>query len=115
MGLDGVIKSMTPAKALQRVKRYLRRECRKPNEMKMRVYTQHIKRINTDDIPRLPPFDPDQGLSDDEILDIVLYGTPRTWTREMDRQGSEPFLRGLEETIKFMENLETAEEFEPRE
>ena len=61
-----MLSKIMPRKVLPRVKRYLRRECRKPADMKVRNYMQHILRINLEEIPMLPPFDPNQGLSGDE-------------------------------------------------
>ena len=37
-----VISELVPRKVLARVKRYLRRNCRKPADMKVRVYFQHL-------------------------------------------------------------------------
>jgi len=47
----------------------------------------HIARINTEEIQRLPPnFDNAQSLDNDQILHIHLFGTPKSWRHEMDRQ-----------------------------
>ena len=99
-----------PAKALTEVKRQMRREMRKPVEMKVREYCQHLMQLNTDDIPSLPPFENNQALSSDELLDILLHGTPRSWQNEMDRQGFDPIEKGYYPTVDFMENLEGLEE-----
>ena len=82
---------LLPTKILQRVKHYLRWEARKPVDMGVREYLMHILRINTQEIPRLPPhFNATQSLSDNEIIDILLFGTPKSWQREMDHQGIDP-------------------------
>jgi len=71
---------LLPTKILQRVKRCLRREARKPVEMGVREHLMRILRINSQDIPRLPPhFNATQMLSDDEIVDILLFGVPKSW------------------------------------
>ena len=54
-GIQSIISFMAPFKVLARVKRYLRRGCRKPANMKTRVYINHMTRINEEEIPRLPP------------------------------------------------------------
>jgi hypothetical protein len=54
--------------------------------MKIRIFVNHLHQINLDEIPQLPPFAPDQELSNDELLDIILYGIPKSWVKEMDRQ-----------------------------
>ena len=101
-----------PLKAMARVKRYLRRDCRKPADMKIRYYYQLLLRINTQEIPRLPPFNVNMRFSDDELLDIILYGIPKSWQREMDRQGIDPIALPLAELVQFFEQIESAEEHE---
>ena len=107
-----MLTSILPRKVLSRVKRYLRRECRKPTGMKVRTYMQHILRVNLEEIPMLPPYDPDQTLGDDEIMDIILFGTPKSWQKEMDRQGFDPMDHTVHEVVDFLENVEAAEDFE---
>ena len=109
-GIRMVLMSLMPSKVLAKVKRQVRRDMRKPVDMKVRAYCQNLTRINSEEIPCLPPFGRNQGLTPDEILDILLYGTPRSWQNEMDRQGFDPILRGWYATIDFMENLEELEE-----
>ena len=85
IALQETLLSLMPAKVLSKVKRQMRREMRKPPDMKVREYCQHLMRLNTDDIPCLPPYEAGQALSSDELLDILLHGTPRSWQNEMDR------------------------------
>ena len=40
--LNNVLKHLMPKNALRIIKRYLRRECRKPREMSVRTYLQHL-------------------------------------------------------------------------
>lgn len=108
--LHDTVSSMVPYKALQQVKRYLRRDCRKPQDMKVRTFYVNLRRINNEEIPELPPFDPNQGLTDDEIVDILLYALPRSWVKEMDRQGFDAFDCTPLEIIDFMERIEATEE-----
>jgi len=78
--LNGMMTILLPNKTLQRVKRYLRREARKPVDVPVRECLMHIICINTQEIPRLPPnFNNAQSLGDDEIIDILLFGTPKSW------------------------------------
>jgi hypothetical protein len=110
--LHWVLQNLMPKNILQYVKRHVRRECRKPKDMKVRIYLQHLIRINTEEIPSLPPFNEEQSLSADEIVDILLHGTPRSWQREMDRQGFAPLEHTPAEVVDFMERIEAAEEFD---
>ena len=112
-GLKLMMKHIMPTKILARCKRHLRRECRKPNDMRVRVYWQKLNYINQEELTRLPPHKPDQQLSEDEMLDILLYGTPKSWQREMDRQRFDPLEHTADETVAFMEGIEEAEGFQP--
>jgi hypothetical protein len=111
-GLKNVVQQLLPQRVLARVKRYIRRECRKPAEMKVRTYFNHLMRINVDEIPRLPPFEEDQKFSSDEVLDILLFGTPKSWQREMEKQGFDPMEKKLNQVVDKMESLESTEDFE---
>ena len=112
--LNHIVKHMVPPKALQRAKRYLRRECRKPSDMPIRVYWQNLTRMNLEELPFLPPFGANQALTGDEMLDILLCGTPKSWQREMDRQGYDPLTHNPTQVVDFMERIEQSEEFEPK-
>ena len=50
-GLQQIVANVCPTKALQKVKRYLRRESRKPRDMKIREYVQKLNHINNEEIP----------------------------------------------------------------
>jgi len=73
----------------------------------------HICRINTKEIARCPPaFDNTQCLTPDEIIDMLLFGTPKSWQREIDRQGFDPLARTVTEVVEFMERIEMSEDFD---
>ena len=88
---------------------------RKPNDMKIRQYVNHLRRINFDELPLLPPATVGQQLSDDEMIDIVMFGIPKSWTKEMDRQDFDPYRLNvtLIDLVNFCERLESAEDFTP--
>ena len=109
-GLNFVVMQLLPRQVLARAKRDLRRYTRKPLDMKVRNYYQAVARINDEEIPQLPPFNAHQKLTNDEVLDIVLHGTPKSWQVEMDRQGFDPMDKPLIDVVDFMENIEAAEE-----
>ena len=64
------------------------------------------------ELEMLPPFRANQVLSNDKLLDIILYGTPKSWQKEMDRQGFNPLLHTLNEVVDFMEQIEASEDFD---
>ncbi len=109
-GVDNVVIYMSPYKALPRIKRWLRRECRKPADMTIREFHTHISRVNNEEIPHLPPgFSEEQKLAADEMVDIILYAIPNSWKKELDRQGKDPDELGQIELVRFLEQLEAAE------
>ena len=113
-GARGVISYMTPHKALQRVKRYLHRHSRKPVDMSVQEYFNAFQRINTEEIPFLPPFggDAQQRLGDDEIIEIIVYGIPNSsWKNEMTKQGFDQIEKGLGPLLEFCERMEELPEY----
>jgi len=112
-GINMLIKHYAPAKSLQRVKRYLRREQRKPAGMKVREYLNHLLRVNYEEIPYLPPFKGNsQSLPEDELVEIITFACPKTWIREMDRQGKDPVDMTPWEVVEFLEQIESSEDFD---
>ena len=100
---------MAPAKALQKVKRFLRRGMTKPDGMSIRTFMHHFMRINNKEIPRIPPFGTNQGLGHQEIKELVLTIIGEDFEAEIDRQGFDPLDHTLDEVIAFCENLEEAQ------
>jgi len=73
----------------------------------------HIIRINSQEIPQLPPhFNDAQMLSEDEIIDILLFGTLKSWQRKMDRQGFDPLASAPSDVVAFTERIEMSEDFD---
>ena len=113
-GLNYVITQLVPPKSLQKVKRYLRRECRKPFEMRVRNYYQHLFRINSDEIPHLPPQGANQGLTEDDIVDILMYAVPKSWVREAEVQGFDALTHRPHQVVDFLERIEEAEKVDTK-
>ena len=113
--LTNVLSLVCPYKVLEKQKRYMRRKMRKPSDMKIRQYVNHLHRINYDELPWLPPAVTGQQLSDDELIDIVTFGIPKSWTKEMDRQDFNPYQSNVNllDLVNFCERLESAEDFNP--
>jgi hypothetical protein len=91
----------------------MRQFCRKPATMTAREYTNSLRRINKQELHWLPPFAPDQLLTNDKLVDIVLHGVPRAWTREMEKQDFDPDDKSLIEVVQFCKRMERAEDFQP--
>jgi len=108
--LGDLVIYMTPHKALPKIKRFLRRNCRKPHDMRIREFWNHLQRINEEELPQLPPaFDNTQSLANDELIDIILFAFPKSWSNEMERQGFDPNEKTVDEVLAFCERLEGLE------
>jgi hypothetical protein len=110
-GFECVIQYMSPHKVLAKQKRWMRRNMRKPADMSVREYANRLITINNDELTELPPFDgANQRLSDDEIIDILTSGIPKSWIREMDKQNFDPTEGTITEVLNFCERMESSEE-----
>jgi len=111
--LNKVVKNLLPNKTLQRVKRCLRREARKPLDVGAKQHIMHVHRIHTKEIARCPPaFNNTQCLTPNEIIDVLLFGTPKSWRHEMDCQGIDPLARTVTEVAEFIVRIEMSEDFD---
>jgi len=73
----------------------------------------HICRTNTKDVPRCPSaFDVSLCFGDNEIVDILLFGAPKSWQGEMDRQGIDRMTKTPTETAVCMEHIEMSKDFD---
>ena len=109
VGLGQIIESLCPYQALAKQKRFMRRYMRKPADMKTRVYVNYLVTMNQQELPHLPPFNAGQGLSNDELIDIVLYGVPKKWIHKMDEHDFDPMTKSLDQLTQFCERMEAAE------
>ena len=58
----------------------------------------------------LPPLhDAAQSLTEDEVIDILIYATPSSWQCEMEHQGFDPYVHDIVNAIDFAEQIEAAE------
>ena len=114
-GLNNILQEICPYKALEKQKRFMRRHMRKPADMTTRTYAANLIRINSDELTMLPPFQHGQSLSNDELIDIITYGIPKSWVRKMDEHDFDPFTKGIHELINFCERMESSENFERNE
>jgi hypothetical protein len=105
------IKMVCPYKALEKQKCFMRRKMHKPADMKTRIFVNHLHRINFNELPQLPPFATGQELSNDQLLDIILFGIQKSWVKEMDKQDFDPFDReDIQAVIQSCECMESAED-----
>ena len=55
-------------------------------------------------------FNATQKIDEDEIVDILEFGTPNKWRSEMDRKGFDPVVANSQELVEFCECLEFDED-----
>jgi hypothetical protein len=71
----------------------------------------HMTRINTKELPNLPPFRGAAArFTDDEFKEIILFGLPNSWKKEMDNFNFDPFLKSITELVEFCECMEASDE-----
>ena len=110
LGLDELVKVLSPFRALARVKRHLRRNTRKPADMTIRTYVSRFMRINEEELPLLPPFKTDNKLDKSEMIEIWQYAIPSSWNRKLQEQGKDPVLMTAAEFITATEFIESSEQ-----
>jgi hypothetical protein len=107
--LQKVIEAACPYKVLQKQRKYMRRYMRKPRDMTIRQFVNAVTRMNNDELPYLPPFEANQSLPEDDIIEIVLHACPNSWIQEMDRQDFDSDRHTLPELLQFLERIESLE------
>ena len=108
-GLQKMVATIAPFRALARVKRYLRRQCRKPADMSIRAYVSHFMRINEEELILLPPFLPTNKLDISEMIEIWQYAVPSSWNRKLQEQGKDPLTMTTSKLLETLEYIESSE------
>jgi hypothetical protein len=104
-----MVRDLVPTGTLRRVKRYMRRGCRKPADMKIRIFINHLTRMNISELPLLPPFQAANSLGNDEITEIIQYAIPNSWNKKLREQGKDPLNMRANVFLQALEDLESSE------
>ena len=107
--MKDLITHLFPPKEIHIHKRYLRRGFYKPCDTKIRDFICKINKI-VDYLKKLPIFGYNQGLPEDDIIELVKLFLPREWQKELIIQEFYSATQGLTEFVNFCERLETSEE-----
>ena len=104
-----------PAWALQNQKRYMRRFLRKPGNMTVRAYFSRVNEINSylTLFPDICPDEPATSLDNNELLDLMEFGIPASWQRELVKIGFDPTNHTIQEFQEFCERMELTETLDP--
>ena len=106
--LKDITTHIFPKRALAFQKRYMRRHLRKPRDMKTREFAARISELNQY-LKEFPPFEDNQELDEDEIIDIVEHAIPHSWQDNIVLQGYDPDESTLADLVDFCERHEFIE------
>jgi hypothetical protein len=98
--LNHMITELMPEHILHCTKRYLCCRCRKPADMKVRTFHNHLSNMILNKLPWLPPFGNNQKLANNKVVNILLFATPNSWQVEMEKQNWVPMDHTLSEVVK---------------
>lgn len=115
-GLRKVVSVVLPTKIVTIQKSAMRRNMKKPRDMKIRKYFNRLLHINNVELPQCPPYstaNPNQHcFSDEELADILVNSVPNKWKSEMEKHGVNQFDNSHIHIIDFFERMEHAETLE---
>lgn len=106
--MNHVATHVFPQRALRKQKHFMRGKMRKDISMNVRTYVARINEINAS-LDQFPPFAANQQLPNDEIMDLLNGGIPKSWSTQMILQGFDPIEHTTNEFVEFCERLETTE------
>jgi hypothetical protein len=115
MALDAVTRHVFPKRAAQLQKRYMRRVVCKPATMSTKQFAARIRELNAY-LPLFPAATPGgpvvTSLEDDEIVDLMEYGIPRSWQRKMIEHDFDSVTSTIPDFVDFCERMESIERAE---
>jgi hypothetical protein len=106
--LQDVTNHIFPQRALSFQKRYMRCYLKKPKDMSTREFAARISELNQY-LKQFPPFEANQDIDDEEIIDIIEFGIPNSWQRNMVLQGFDPMDSTLADLVAFCKRHEFTE------
>jgi hypothetical protein len=106
--IKAVTTHVFPMRALAIQKRYMRRYMRKPQNVTTREFVARVVEINGM-LADFPPFNTNQSLPDEELLDIFEFGIPANWQKHMIKLGFDPLQHTTSEFIDFCQRMEWTE------
>ena len=110
LAIRAVTETILNRKALLTQKRYMRRILRKPKGMTIRMYCARFSELNKY-LESFPPYNENQKLPDDELLEHFEFAIPNAWQKQMVLQGFNTLEHTTEEFVEFCEQLEFSKDF----
>ena len=110
--LEAVAQTVFPQRALQRQRRYLRRNLRKKMDCTTRNFKNRLVEINSL-LTSFPGGGGDaQKLDEDDLKEVLEFSVPASWQKAMVLQGFNPVDRTITEFVEFCERIEFTEGLE---
>ena len=79
--------------------------------VKIRDFVARLQQLN-EYLNYLPPFEANQSLKTDEILDILEHSIPNSWRKEFERFGYDPADSDIATFVEHCERVELTEDLE---
>ena len=108
--INDLIEHIVPKRALIYQKRAMRRFMCKPADMPIKDFMSRLTEINSY-LEFFPPFEANQPLPQDELVDIGEFAIPMSWQKQMVLQGFEPLERDTSDLVDFCDRFEGADAF----
>ena len=83
--------------------------------MTVRAYFSRVNEINSylTLFPDICPDEPATSLDNNELLDLMEFGIPASWQRELVKIGFDPTNHTIQEFQEFCERMELTETLDP--
>jgi hypothetical protein len=108
--INALVTKIFPTKLLDKQKSYMHRQLRKPVDMKVRLYIERLQMLNTY-LMEFPPFNNNQTLPDDAVVEIAYHGLPRSWKDFLLMQGFDEQEGNISNLLEISQRIETMEEW----
>ena len=108
--MDALARHVFPKRASQLQKRYMRRFVRKPATMSTKQFAARLQELNAY-LPKFPTAIAGQAavtkLDDDEVVDIMEFGVPKSWQRKMVEHDFDVMTASIHDFVDFCDRMET--------
>ena len=110
--INDVSNHIFPECSVRMQKHWMCRQLCKPHDMSIRTYVARVVEIN-DQIPSYPHLDdegPASKLNKDELMDILEFGIPNSWQKQMILHNFDLIQKLMTEFIQFCKRIKKTED-----
>ena len=108
--VNALVTKIFHTKLLNKQKSYMNWHLRKPMDMKVRLNVERVQLLNTY-LKKFPPFNNNQLLPDDAVVEIAYHGLTRTWKDFLLIQGFDEHEGNISTLLKISQQIKTIEEW----